>query len=194
MRSKGLTHQQNEAARLFLQGLIDHKYGTRTAAAKDLSVSQATVSDFLNKKKEVGEKLLVGLMRIASEAMTVIVESSPGRRRNSEVPPVSELVESAIMVRMLPGKKHKTTIRSISVPPSRGPEIAYDSDEYARLKLHNAAQIGAANMLVNIDHMSKGEAYELVHSIDPPLELTPLAFYGAARRALELAHQKRRAR
>jgi hypothetical protein len=190
MGKKPFTNEQNDAARRVLQELINSRYGTRTAAATALGVRQPTVTTFLSRTKDLGPKLIAGLMRIAPDEMNHILASRPSALT---VPPCTQQVESAIVPRMRPkdGETRKQTLRSaMTVPPTPSQnETAGDVTE--QFEILRAANV-AVQMLVEIDEISKGEAWELIVSAGQPADPTALGFYVEARKALR--QRRKRAR
>ncbi|TAK30973.1 MAG: XRE family transcriptional regulator [Myxococcaceae bacterium] len=74
---RALPPKQNEELRRRLRDLIASKYdGTLTHAAKALGVSHATLSDVLNGKRGVGQKLMNGMANVTGQSIDVLLGRS----------------------------------------------------------------------------------------------------------------------
>lgn len=75
--TKSLTPKQREAARRALGELIEKKYGTASELARQLGISQPTLSEIVSGKKGLGGKTLIGLLLIEPEVVAQFVGGKP---------------------------------------------------------------------------------------------------------------------
>ncbi len=79
MHGKQYSDEQNSAIRAAVREIVERDFGgTKATAAEALGVTAASLGDFLNGKKGIGNKLLAGIARYTGSTTGALLGEHPG--------------------------------------------------------------------------------------------------------------------